>query len=228
MLLAQAISSVNPSESPIEILRDLLLKVRIPQVAHKLFRQSLSLNEQRTYEEDCQHRGGAIRLDHWIARHRQIPHEVAIVHLAFMADLLSLSDRDWLLRDLGEAFPIDWEIQHAVSLGGLVIVDEPPTVFWEGLNVGLRWTDKPKMWQAFSQLATKSRMNAPLTESDLYTREAPSNSTLANVIGRLKKELPPTLGTLIRPGTARRTHRLHLDRDRIRIFKPGQSEVDFR
>lgn len=214
-------ASVDPEPAHITMLRDLVTKLRIPQVWHKLYDQCLTRNEQLDYDSDCDRYGGPIPLDLWIARRRRISHQLAIAHLAYRADLLSLSNHDWLAREIGEEFPIDWEIQHAVSLGGLVIVDHPRTVFWEGLQVRISWQNKPKMWGALLELAKKARINAALTEADLYRRAVPTNAALANVIGRLKRRLPPTLSVLIR-SEGDRSHQLHLDADRIRIFNTAR------
>jgi hypothetical protein len=218
MLLANALRAGAPADAVMAILQDLLRRLRIPQIHVKLHEQLLTTNERHDYDEEARQWERPVPIDMWITRRRGISHKLAIVQLAYRADVLPLSDRDWLLRELGEECPIDWEIQHAVSLGGLVVVDAPRVAFWDGLKIRLHWKDKPMMWRTLSQLAAKARINAPLTEADIYRREAASNSALANVIGRLKKKLPPTLSALIRPGIESRTHQLHLDPDRIRVF----------
>ncbi|HUE15555.1 MAG TPA: hypothetical protein VMR25_15420 [Planctomycetaceae bacterium] len=219
MVLATAPGAVKPATTVIEILGDLVARLRIYQVQLKIYEQCLTPSERQDYDEASQEWDRPVPIDMWLTRRRGISHKLAIVQLAFRTDLLSLSDRDWLLRELGEEFPIDWEIQHAVSLGGLVIVDEPPTVFWECLKINLSWKQNRTAWNVFSQLARRARQKADLSETDVYPDDAVSDAALATAVSRLKSKLPSTLAELIGPGIRPRTQRLNLDRDRIRIFR---------
>jgi hypothetical protein len=219
MLLANALRSAEPADAVGGILQDLLLKLRIPQVQLKIYHQVLTADERRDYDEEAQEWERPVPLDMWLTRHRGISHRLAIVHLAFRTDLLPLSDRDWLFRELGDEFPIDWEIRHAVSLGGLVIVEDPRTVFWDGLKIGVDWKRNQRAWQLISGLVRRARLNADLLESDIYPHNAVSDATLPTAVFRLKMLLPTTLAELIVPGVRPRTQRLLLESSRIRIFR---------
>ena len=138
-MLTNTARTAAPSDRITELLQLLVLKLRIPQVQLKIYEQSLTASERRDFDEEAQSWERPFPLDLWLARHRGISHRLAIVQLAYRTDLLPLSDRDWLLGELADNFPIDWEIQHAVSLGGLVVVEEPRTVFWDGLRINIDW-----------------------------------------------------------------------------------------
>ncbi len=218
-MLANALRRADPTAAVPEILSELVGKLRIPQVQDKVYWQVLSTTERSDYDADSDVRERHVPIDMWITRRRRISHGVAIVQLAFRADLLSLSDRDWLLRELGEELPIDWEIQHSVSLGGLVLVNDPRTVFWDGVRIRIDWRRRPKAWNLMLQLATKARRNADLLESDAYPDDAVSDATLATAVSRLKAMLASTLAELIVPGVQPRSQRLRLDPNEILIFR---------
>jgi hypothetical protein len=219
MLLANALRAGAPADAVMGILQDLVGRLRIHQVQVKIYEQCLTESERQDYDDDATEWERPVPIDIWLTRRRGISHKLAIVQLAFRADLLPLSDRDWLLRELGEELPIDWEIQHAVSLGGLVIVEEPRTIFWDFLRLTVDWKRNRKAWQIVWHLANRARQNAELSEADVYPDNAVSDATLPTAVCRLKTMLPSTLAELIEPGLQARTQRLKLDRDRIRVFR---------
>jgi len=221
-LLADALRASDPAAVE-GVLQQLLIRLRIPQVQLKLYRQLLTSNERRDYDAALQERTRPIPIDIWITPRRGISHKLAIVQLAFRAEILPVSDRDWLLRELGEELPMDWEIQHAVSLGGLVVVDNPRTVFWDSLRIRIDWSRRPKAWNLIWQLATKARRNTALLEKDAYPDDAVSDATLATAVSRLKAILPPMLADKILPGALPRSQRLRLDPSEILIFRNERS-----
>jgi hypothetical protein len=219
MLLANAYRAGASADAVMPILQDLVGRLQILQVQDKLYTQFLTENERRDYDEEVQRWQRPIPIDRWITRRRRISHKLAIVQLAYRAELLPLSNRDWLLRELGEELPIDWEIRHAVSQGGLVLVDVPRTVFWDSLTVQADWSKRPKAWDVMFQLATKARRNADLLERDVYPDDAVADATLATAVSRLKRMLPCTLAERIEPGIQPRSQRLKLDPNEICIFR---------
>jgi hypothetical protein len=198
MLLTNWHKPGEPDELSLEdALRPFLLRLRVDQIQAMIEQRLLSDNEQQAYREDSA--GKRVPLDVWFAKRRGMSHPLAIVYLASRVDLMSQSDHDYFMRQLGEELPVDLEIRSAVSRGGLVVVENPRTAYWRCITIPIDWNRYPKAWPVFVKLAQKAGTRALLTESDVYDfRDGCADSALPTVISRLKQLLPEDLGERIR------------------------------
>lgn len=118
-----------------------------------------------------------------------------------------------------ECQPGQSALEEAVATGGLVLRDNPPTLYWEGEKQPADWASHRKPWQFIKALAKKARLQAAVDDRDVYGDEAKSNSTLATLFSRLKPLVPASLWREIKKGTEKRTYRLCIEPRRIFLFE---------
>lgn len=120
------------------------------------------------------------------------------------------------LRSLRQLYDPQGEMlatrEEAIASGGLVLVRQPPAVYWEGQEVAGPW--KGILWDFLTELARKARLRSPVAQQDLYP-DVKSATVMSRNAERLRKKLPPTLRRLIVPGNAPQTYRLDLEPQRI-------------
>jgi hypothetical protein len=123
-----------------------------------------------------------------------------------------------LPRLYADAAPGQSALEEAVAAGGLVVVRQPPAVYWQGELVAVEWGRYRRGWQFFRRLAEKARHGAVLEEKDVYADEPVSESALGTVFHRLKALLPASLWRHVHPSSDPRGYRLELARDRLHVF----------
>jgi hypothetical protein len=114
-----------------------------------------------------------------------------------------------------ECQPGQSAFEEAIAAGGLVLRDNPPTLYWEGKKLAVSWASYSKPWLFINALAAKARLGAAVNDHDVYGDTAVSNSTLATLYTRLKNLVPASLWREIKPGTEARTYRLCIEPSRI-------------
>lgn len=108
------------------------------------------------------------------------------------------------------------EVEWAVETGGLVIVKEPRTVYWEKKEITCSWDKHVAPFGLLVKLAEKARFGNAVEDTDLWD-EPGAKSRLSNLKGRLGELIPPTLSRQIeaaRPGV-----RLHVDAKAIYVIQ---------
>jgi hypothetical protein len=123
----------------------------------------------------------------------------------------------------GDALPNQSALDEAVAKGGLVLREEPPTLYWKGRVHGANWLKHRMPWQFLWRLAEKAKRGHSFEDRDLYGDRLVSFSTFPTVFNRLKKLVPPTLFKEIVPGEMPRTYRLRLDPGQIYLEKRSTS-----
>ena len=126
---------------------------------------------------------------------------------------LALAD---LKRLSGDEPPRRIDRNRAIDAGGLVLIDQPRTAFWERMPIDANWDRHSKAWEFLRRLAEKGRRAVAVREADLYA-DVPSPSAMANRFRRLKKLLPSSLWKHIVPAETR-AYRLEPDRAKIHLF----------
>jgi hypothetical protein len=98
-----------------------------------------------------------------------------------------------------------------------VVVRSAQKVYWAGALVGVDWSRADAVWRFLVALAEKGRRGAVVEARDLYDRPV-GNSTLGNLLSRLKKMVSAGLWKHIRPSRDPHGYRLELDRHRVFLF----------
>lgn len=119
------------------------------------------------------------------------------------------------LRPLYEGeTPQSAAVEEAIASGGLVVIEDPPKVFWQGAAIKTKWKRHPACWKLLVALASKG---GSVDACDLYDKTV-AESTLPVTINRLRRYLPASLHKRIVPGAGAGSYRLELERRRISIF----------
>ena len=122
------------------------------------------------------------------------------------------------LRDLYEGGPPQQSaIDEAIARGGLVVIEASKEAFWELQRIDQSWREHPACWKLLRQLAAVARVQGAVKEGDLYP-DSGARSKLPTTVSRLKKLLPPSLGSRIRPVHGERRYRLELESHRVDLF----------
>jgi len=140
-------------------------------------------------------------------------------------NFISETDHQELLEDAGEPFVVeerdaDYEqiVESIVPKSRLVVIDEPPEVFFEGKPIAIgNWTSQRALWAYWWQLCRACRLGDSLDASSFG---AAGKGYLAGKKYRLKSlpEFPAELGRLIR-STGLRTQTLGFKPDEVRVFE---------
>ena len=146
---------------------------------------------------------------------RLLQHHITRSRTSEPLDRIALALAD-LNRLPGDSPPRRIDRNPAIDAGGLVLIDQPRTAFWERKPIEADWDRHPKPWEFLRRLAEKGRRAGAVREADLYA-DVPSPSAMANRFHRLKKLLPPSLWTHIVPAGSR-AYRLVLDPVKIHLF----------
>jgi hypothetical protein len=143
----------------------------------------------------------------------------AVVEVAAELGLLDAPRVRWLLRQLGEVTddPVA-AIEAARNASGLVLVEQPRSVYWMGRPIEVDWERHTALWRFFWELCRRAKAGRPLDPLDLS--ESAHLDSIAKQKFRLlsKVGFPVDLGDLIKPA-GRRTQKLHLSPQEIRLFE---------
>jgi hypothetical protein len=119
------------------------------------------------------------------------------------------------LRQLYEGeTPQSAAIEEAIASEGLVVIEDPPKVFWQGAAIEAEWEKHPSCWKLLFALASKG---GSVGACDVFDKMV-AVSTLPVTINRLRRYLPASLHKRIVPGAVPGSYRLDLERRRISIF----------
>jgi hypothetical protein len=122
-----------------------------------------------------------------------------------------------------DADPQQNALDEAIATGGLVLVQYPPAVYWNGEPVRVAWGRYPRCWEFLRTLTDKARRGAVVEVRDLYGDRTVTRSALGTVFHRLKKLLPASLWRHIHSIRDPQGYRLELERTRLHLFRePGK------
>lgn len=149
----------------------------------------------------------------------------AVVDVARALDLVSAKTQRWLLRELGERHDDpECTFAEALAAGGLVLVETPRAVYWEGRRVPIDWGRRNALWDFMWELARHAKKGLPID------RETFSSARDDAVVNKLKNYLlrqrgfPRSLAEHLVPVVP---HALRLDVEptAIRLFEMEVSEM---
>lgn len=107
-------------------------------------------------------------------------------------------------------------VELAIQTGGLVVVREPRSAYWNRMETRCQWDNHAKAFELLWKLAEKARFRGSVQDADLWDTPGVKNR-LATVKERLFKLIPHDVSRLIK--SARPGYRLHLEPKRIYIFR---------
>nr|WP_123784810.1 hypothetical protein [Pirellula staleyi] len=131
---------------------------------------------------------------------------------------MSVSNRDWLLRESGEIPTVEEAIEAAIESGALVIVESPRSAAFAGHEIEIDWVRHDRLWGFLWHLARHAKGNRPIDRLTF------GDKSRANVVTDLKSKLskmaefPVTLADMITV-VGKGTQKLCLPPEKIRIFE---------
>lgn len=142
----------------------------------------------------------------------------AVVEVANLLNLLTDSDRDWLLRETGENTDADDATLGAIVNGDLVVVEHPRAAHWNGDEIEIDWYRHGALWDFFWELVRHAKAGQPV-DSTVF-RHKGNHNVVADRKSRLCKfeEFPTDLADQIK-SVCRGTQQLMMPRERIRVFE---------
>ena len=147
----------------------------------------------------------------------------AVIEVGFAIELLSRADRDWLLRETGEA-PADSPeaLAEIAKSTVLLLADDPQMMFWHGDEVAVGWDDHPRLWQYLEKLVIAAKRAKGIEREDLGQN---SGDELLKHRKHALKERPEMPVTFIQLIEARgKIHRLKVKPADIQIFERGPND----
>jgi hypothetical protein len=218
--MSRSTSNADNVPRHIQILRDKYSVVFGRWCARRIWERQFSAAEREqlggTLERALEQFGNTIEI--WRQVRGGSP-ERAVADLAFRIDLLSATDYQWILRELGqESDDTEAVIQQAIAAGGLVLVERPRAAYWAGDPIDVDWERRSALWNYFCELVDHSKAGRVFDGAAL--REIPAPGELAKQKHRLSKEVgfPASLTALIVPAGLG-SQRIDLPPTRIRIFR---------
>lgn len=118
------------------------------------------------------------------------------------------------------------ELDEAISRGGLVIDEKTHLVYWEGKQLRDASACEPKPWALLVALARKATHSGFVAEKDIYESRM-SPSAMATLLGRLKKDLPPSLRKKIEPGPESQSYRLVIESHLVYVSGTAANRSNF-
>lgn len=150
--------------------------------------------------------------------------ERAVLDIARELDFLTDSKHRWLRREMGQAHDfVDEEIQAAIDVGDLVIVDHPQkALYWKGQEVRIAWNKHPAQWRYVWELVLASKGGGTIDRSTFGFED---QKYCTKQLSRLTREtdFPDSLADLVLDESG--TQRLHVPSSAIRVFQVEQIEV---
>ena len=142
----------------------------------------------------------------------------AVVDVANKLDLLSDSDREWLLREIGEDVDAEEAKLTAIANGDLVVVETPREAYWNGNEIEIDWNRHSAKWDFFWELVRRAKAGRPVdsfafsddTHRDFVTKQKSRLCKLSNFPVELVSQIEPV---------SRGTQRLMIPRERIHVFE---------
>lgn len=212
----------------VEVWQTTRLRVELPQTAKLLWERVLSASEKERLGSDlnaayARYDGAAGMWKH--LNGVSVPQ--AVVSVAVRCQLLDPNTGQALLREFNEV-PSDPEdaVAHAVASGGLVLVELPRRVAWEGETIPVNWARRNRLWALLNELARQSKVGAVVDRVSLDDDGITDPDYVTKALSRLTKlqGFPQSLTAAIQ-SVGRGTYQLSLPRDRIRIFVRGVGEI---
>jgi len=203
-----------------EKLGDCYLLVQTPQVAAIVWRRMLHKNHRDRLGGDFEDAYGRYRTVRMWQKLFGVSPARAVLDISLGADLISSTTYRWLLQETGEVFaPGDGRLLAAVETGALVLLQSPPTAFWNGKKIELNWQKKMRApWEFFWEISVKAKRGLVLDCRDVgegISRKAAENRK-SHLL--LPDAFPADLGELfIAVGNG--AYKLDVPPERIRIFE---------
>jgi hypothetical protein len=112
---------------------------------------------------------------------------------------------------------LDQAIESRKRSGDLVVVEEPPAVYWKGTEIEIEWNDRPSMWKFIWRICRAAKRGRAIDHMDFG--ENLSKDYVSKTKSRLVNcdEFPDDLAVLIESDSCG-TQRLNLPPERIHIF----------
>ncbi len=187
--------------------------------ADRLWNRHFTAEERRrlggdlwaAYKQD----GGSVGM--WVKLRGVTPYR-ATLEVASVLNLIEGSDRDWLLREIGESSDVDEAMSAAIANGDLVIIERPRGVYWKRDEIEIDWNRHSAAWDFLWELVRYAKAGQPVDSfafSDDAHRDivAKRKSRLGNL-----KTFPRELAGQIEP-VGRGTQQLKLPREQIHVFE---------
>lgn len=153
---------IQPSAAAIQKLEEATLRVRTPNTALALWQRVFSEQEKARLGDDLEaayKKGGAVAM--WSAVHGCTKVR-AVIEIAHTLNLLTSSDRRWLLREAGELLDADAAYDDAIQRNELVLNASLKEIYWKGERIEFDWSKHEAKWTFLWELACHAKADLPI------------------------------------------------------------------
>ena len=150
----------------------------------------------------------------------------AVVEVATQCEHLTSASGNYLLLALGEtADDPDEAIELAKSAGGLVLTESPREAWWKGNRIEIDWMAHDRPWQLLWEFARQTKSDGVVDSISFEVSATVAQDYLKKLKGHLiaLDGFPGSLSKVIK-SAGRRTYRLTIAADKIRVFARGAGE----
>lgn len=206
------------STAAVQKLQETALKVRTPNVAAELWQKVFSVPEKLRLGDDLEtayQAGGAVGM--WSKIH-SCSAVRAIIDIAHTLNLLTEHDRNWLLREAGEALDVEAAYEIAIRNNLLVFNAARHEIHWNGERIEFEWARHEAKWAYLWELACHAKAGLTLDYTVLGGRKSPKYlSKTKSEIAKLDCFPLELADAIISCGTG--TQRLEIESTEIRLFE---------
>ena len=186
--------------------------------AQRLWERHLTVQDRERLGGDCRAAYKRLGTAGMWSKLRGVTPYRAVVDVANKLDLLSDSDREWLLREIGEDVDAEEAKLTAIANGDLVVVETPREAYWNGNEIEIDWNRHSAKWDFFWELVRRAKAGRPVdsfafsddTHRDFVTKQKSRLCKLSNFPVELVSQIEPV---------SRGTQRLMIPRERIHVFE---------
>lgn len=202
--------------------RDCYYRIRCKSSAERLWTRHLSAEDRQRLDNDLEtaYRGrGTAGM--W-AFLRGISIDRALLDVGYRLNFLAQADFHWLLREIGECDNPEEAVAAAIAAGHLVLVESPRAAYWDRQAINIDWHRYNSGWDFLWELSRLAKTGRPIDPWAFGYNQA--EAIVAKRKHRLTAlpEFPISLADLIVPA-GRRTQKLNLPREQIRLFELSEN-----
>ncbi len=223
--------SALPFPQPVyDKLKETLLRVNNSSAATRLYERMAVAEQQEIASdwsrfhhtrtvEDREHVTGVNTVGMWM-HVKGVSQPRAIVDVGYCLNFLTESDRDWLLREIGEQ---PQSVDDAVLSLALVLDERERAVYWQGQRIEVDWYKRSALWTFLWTIAEQAQSGGGVDRTHFGEDKSPEY--VSKTISRLSNEVdgfPADLAVLmVSQGLG--TARLDLSPEQIGLFRTGDT-----